>query len=289
MADIYRSAAQVFIWLGLPFPGSDSVVNVFESPPEYLKETGGIYVEDLTPWKLFLDLSYWRRLWISQELILATSITVYLGWRSWPWTSMDYFARCYPLWTELIKDKLERLRFIQLYNARKARKEKLSWYEAILLTSNCECEQVLDKAYGVLGLVRPESRIEADYALSVPILYIKLCRKEAKCVLQGKRFRRNQAHKLGALMYVLGDRLELWTPDWDNPEFAQSLKIELLEQWAGAGDSGWRYWNKAMIRLYLLYYRLNTRRLYPHNLPPMRWYVMNWPRNWKTEPNVVIA
>ena len=93
MANIYRSANCVLIWLGLAFPHSDIALEYLFIPREELEkmtERFTLVCNDPEVWRLFFELPYWRRLWICQEVILASEVLVCLGSEAQRWDASHF-------------------------------------------------------------------------------------------------------------------------------------------------------------------------------------------------------
>jgi hypothetical protein len=104
MDKIYSQATEVIVWLGPADPESDLAMSFIEAlngdslilsdilPPFRIDgydefEEPAEEIRALSDW---CYRSYWRRIWIIQEIQLATKVTIYCGSRSLPWEAFHY-------------------------------------------------------------------------------------------------------------------------------------------------------------------------------------------------------
>ena len=114
MAEIYRQAAEVIVWLG---PGSPHNAMLYQLIAACKTDTDllslkrlGIVFEGVglsrfgsyehrymlyDVWKeaaqSFMDLDYWTRLWPVQEVLLARKLVAFMGSRMLSWRKLQYF------------------------------------------------------------------------------------------------------------------------------------------------------------------------------------------------------
>lgn len=92
MSRIYSRAAHVVVWLGPSKDGSDKLFEMYNANREDLRSRSPLehvlglhYGGDLGPCRfvhdagLFLTRTYWQRLWIVPEILLAERVTLYCG------------------------------------------------------------------------------------------------------------------------------------------------------------------------------------------------------------------
>ena len=188
MSNISSSAKEVWAWLGTaPVPASLPLAEVFD-----LSETA--YVLDLSErarvkisrWRnkgnetLILalrhvcHLSYWNRLWIVQEFLLAKSVVIWIGSDGFP--GEDFVAllteasnRDYLYPARAIMDELRLSNAGKLCANRNGvqrtdpRDRRL--VQVLANYSLSECSDWHDKIYGLLSLVRGGHRFPADYSV----------------------------------------------------------------------------------------------------------------------------
>ncbi|KAH7080632.1 heterokaryon incompatibility [Paraphoma chrysanthemicola] len=96
MAELYNSATNVEVWLGPGFEGSDRVMDLIarggqidysqQAVPGFRvsrqdQRDLGSAIQD------FVDLPYWSRLWIIQEMVLSRSMSICIKDKRLTWTT----------------------------------------------------------------------------------------------------------------------------------------------------------------------------------------------------------
>lgn len=114
MGLIYSKAIDVWAWVGL---GTEIHYSAFRHIAEIdwpvevrrkEKVQGPSTIEQhFESMKLFLDLKYWSRLWITQEFVLARSVTIQCGPEVLSGILLDYFSRVVMGLGEATSDSLE--------------------------------------------------------------------------------------------------------------------------------------------------------------------------------------
>jgi hypothetical protein len=174
MSHIFKKASRTLIWLGPSFEGSDSLMTKmasFEEPPSHWLGQGKILdPEELDPHLpailRVIESPYWTRLWICQELLLSRTPFVQIGIHHVPWSKFILILDnlTVPSWLQQNRDKLRLLAFLrQRWGAWPG---GLTWDVATTITRFAECEEPLDRVFGVFGLVKPVLRIKVDYSKS---------------------------------------------------------------------------------------------------------------------------
>lgn len=179
MSMIFQQAHEVIVWLGR---GTDSsayfmdIIQHWSTDPN--NPTRAALSPSLVPSMLrdahaLSKLDYWQRLWIRQEIILAQKLIVYLGVSEVSWEQLYIFSEDiasgdFHILCGAHEDALQQ-RLKSLNNARLGRQRDyymgMRWEAALEMSRNCLCEDVRDRAYGMLGLVRGDLEIKADYSL----------------------------------------------------------------------------------------------------------------------------
>lgn len=186
MSNIYRRAARVLACVGPHADNSSlltdlmpNIVRAFdqrESQEVKLfdsvdKETESRLLESF---RLFQHRAYWKRLWIIQEIALATHIDVLCGEDILPWESVMIFQRPQIYGIEpLVRTTVA----VTDYGAPAVPADdsvhfrSCFWYRAVARTSGharrrigdllfmakqLECEDLHDRIYGLLGLIEPQ-------------------------------------------------------------------------------------------------------------------------------------
>ena len=101
MGKIYSLAAHVVVWLG---PSADESAMAMESlryyqiPPVAEEGIDEQKVRELEALDRFFSREYWNRIWIVQEIVLATRIFIYCGLEYVSWRSVSKFRNNYERW-----------------------------------------------------------------------------------------------------------------------------------------------------------------------------------------------
>ena len=200
MADIYSLAKKVLVWLGPEADNSSSALDLLRdignlvevdssgtsmspsSEARYRREFGWsdntktlILTEKFMPVHHLYGRPWFGRLWIQQEIRLATSAVLVCGFQNLPW---PVFARAsYALWLKHIDDRQfgndaalfkERRRHVHsLCTARAYPK----FEDLLTQTQQCKCTDPRDRVYALLGLLDCDYGIVPDYEKSVTEVY----------------------------------------------------------------------------------------------------------------------
>ena len=173
MTKIYEGAKEVIAWLGTPLSCKVDLSSLEEELPLTWSGKQMIALERLC------SVSYWERLWVVQEIVLAKSIVVYCG--SWNRTWSE-FRDLY--WSMLKRRFGTRNRATSSIGAEKffrytdstddrtkiTWKRKLQLHEALDIFGAQKCYDLRDKVYGLLGLLESVS-ITPDYSKSIEEVY----------------------------------------------------------------------------------------------------------------------
>ncbi|KAE9364223.1 HET-domain-containing protein, partial [Stipitochalara longipes BDJ] len=194
MGDIYRNATRVIVWVGreqLDKTSQDDALIAIS----FLEDTKRKSLAEFIPgneskrqsqllkkgydreWQAVLNLCrrhYWTRLWIIQEVILATNIIVHCGQLKFTWGVLTkLFAQLEGLCQEMsfetgnairssVPARLDRQRL-----ARKKNQDGSPILDLMFTNVNAMCVDVRDKVFGVHSLMKPCCR------MAVPIDYSK--------------------------------------------------------------------------------------------------------------------
>ncbi|KAK0610783.1 heterokaryon incompatibility protein-domain-containing protein [Immersiella caudata] len=159
MAEVYSRAKQVVAWLGLGNASSESAIG-------FLREAytlGHLSRERLQDDERWVDLEdlcdrdYWRRLWIVQEICLATRVVIVCGDEQVPWPYLSDLRKARThVWTKYLSDG-ERA-FMRSYPARidqqRTNRQKNGAVLWVLLENfqDSACKDFHDRVYGLLAL-----------------------------------------------------------------------------------------------------------------------------------------
>jgi hypothetical protein len=147
--------------------------------------------------------SYWRRLWILQELRLARNKTIMCGAMTVPWHCLEAYLLCLD---ENSQSLTREQRAEYICNSPAMHMVKLvlepldiTFWKLLDVAAHLHCEQMQDRAYALLGFATVGADgIEPDYNMSVPVLMNMILEKE------------HQLHGAGDIRQIAGqcDKLE---------------------------------------------------------------------------------
>jgi hypothetical protein len=190
MCDIYTGAVQVFAHLG-PAPDTNDLLNTAFSEKRFDPTNPRTEIIMGILFDIF-SRPYWTRLWVVQELWLASDVTFWCGRRSlsrdllrsrykWAYqgtsTSFVYaYGGSPPLSTEF-KALLEKHgKTMELLLKKSNVGRKLDLPQVLQICCNSLCTDPRDKIYGVQALVKPEDRVLVDYSKPHDILVKEVIR-----------------------------------------------------------------------------------------------------------------
>ncbi|KAF7679541.1 hypothetical protein GT037_003289 [Alternaria burnsii] len=162
MSRIYSNSMSVIIWKGdipLAAPGEHDCYNDSDL--------------DVASARVLLKNTYFTRLWIFQEVFLASSINIRInGHRCVPWDRLQDIC--------VSNRQVDSSTFMPAYlMLQRIRRQALGALELYLPLMDCIaglhagiCENPRDKIYGLMGMVRKEDRVVVDYEKSVLEVYL---------------------------------------------------------------------------------------------------------------------
>ena len=195
MGLIYSQAQRVIVWLGPERQESDKAMKVLARctipgiiyGPGHAKENLRILCPDLVgrmdTWravkKLLTERTYWKRVWIVQEIVLAQKITLCCGSRSAPWEALDYMTFQFENDLEELHGKIlmpenaiSQFLFAFLYRNRLQRQNAGAGYRPLDIfgwlnvTKDSCCAVRRDKLYGILAIAYDGDEVKVDYVKS---------------------------------------------------------------------------------------------------------------------------
>jgi hypothetical protein len=239
MRDIY-SNAEVLVWLGDEEDDSDLAIDRIEELSAKFQEFGELelvlqdvgdlfnpHVWDGT--RSLFERSWWKRLWVVQEVVLTKEVTVMCGHKTLLWDSIFYWGaicvllqepKTWKTWRPLDLDEFRMLfaldnelarllTYRRNYQARDTDTDLLTLLESYRLKQSTDPR---DKLYALLGLASDASDFMApDYAQPVS----KIFSDATRTIIQ--RDRRLEILRHGGIgSQPAADRLKLpsWVPDW---------------------------------------------------------------------------
>jgi hypothetical protein len=178
MASIYNQAKSVIIWLRQPEIGCERALrflqDALQSEIEQTKIRFFRWDEDteiLTGVQILAGKPYWTRLWVIQEVILATDVQVQCGAYCVPWTSLKYL--CHHLQSKSRALATSRMLVFAAGHpgTRTMNLSYLCW-----MHSKAECENDLDKVFGLWALASEccQQAVPVDYSLTLEQVLQKL-------------------------------------------------------------------------------------------------------------------
>ncbi|OAQ63723.1 heterokaryon incompatibility protein (HET) domain-containing protein [Pochonia chlamydosporia 170] len=159
MGEIYQNAMEVFIWLGDGSNTTDSLLDDINNQ----KEVSPTALNDI------LERSYWKRLWIQQEVTLAKHIRVFCGSKSVTWDTLASLiaARKDPLQSKGAEFQSRPLydseaRTLLEYRKKLWGDESLTLLELLAHSNTSECFDCRDKVFGLLSIASDCKQLRAD-------------------------------------------------------------------------------------------------------------------------------
>lgn len=174
MGSIYSNAVEVLVWLGMPTDESYTAFELLRKfTPDSALNASQRYTLSLTDRRCLSDVcqrSYWKRLWIVQEVIRASKITVQCGSVTIDWDAMcTGFELVMGTGKHKEEDYLDDLKWLlDLKNQRDGYHQNGCGIISLLETcTRSECLDPRDKVFGLLGLADDCSGVLlADYSKS---------------------------------------------------------------------------------------------------------------------------
>jgi hypothetical protein len=195
MADIYKKANYVYVWLGASNPRTEAVMTAIKSNfrlyhlarqrPDKGRKKGPDFApvqdervqEPLASPGLqhFFSNPYWLRLWIVQEIMLARYIRVLCGETILSWEELQRF--CTSGLKNLPSEAAQAVPAQILWLTEHALGAKNFTYPSLLWTFVLnECQEPRDKAYGFQGLLPEAQRMKIDYNVPVKPIFQDIAR-----------------------------------------------------------------------------------------------------------------
>lgn len=192
MGQIYSNASIVRVWIGSP--GSTNVRAAFD----FIEDTSRL--ENVYPMTVgntssgikaiteLLDRSYWNRMWVFQEIVLAQEAVVHCGAHSIPWEQFKRFdAVCRSRATWNITG-VQHEEFLELRNAQfkiahlfVSRAQATHVRNVLLPTRHLQCQDPKDKLYALLGVCDTLAKTtKPNYALSTRDAYVDFSKKRIR-------------------------------------------------------------------------------------------------------------
>ncbi|KAJ8108658.1 hypothetical protein OPT61_g8019 [Boeremia exigua] len=205
MAEIYSTASSTIVWPGLTQPKHDgksdlpsSNLLLDETELDIMRQSSVVVSEfvrgknePVLPSEAAISLigminnplltaSYWSRLWIIQEIVLASRVNIVIAGKVWHFVDfhmalailVERLEKCPDSrFTEDVTRSLQALRawvnVLWLHHT-DVKKDYWSrtWHSLYLLASQADCESRFDRIYGVMALVQKGLQVHPDYTIS---------------------------------------------------------------------------------------------------------------------------
>lgn len=263
MRDIYGGAKEVVVWLGEEFDGTVSAIrllygfaDLYMYPVEDARKLLSHVIQSehfQDAWIAlgkFLHQSWWNRIWVIQEIVMARKATMICGEWAICWEDVRKASLCFRLCSIYIDEVMEAtclsgqpsyfedfmsgqtnlnvMQMLKLFMGSNMISPGQDVFCSLLQTArNFSATDPRDKIYGLFGICeRPGANhgLQVNYGLGVCELYMQT----AKCIYElsntldflGLVERQNSQNP-----HRSADNLNLpsWTPDWTVPTNMRSL------------------------------------------------------------------
>lgn len=247
MTQIFRDAQQVLVWLGVASDGSDSLMENLESKTKELLDIPLLqqyatlfptskHLTWLVALGEFLCRSWFRRLWVVQEVALAKHIVFICGSRFIDFDTLSLFwhrSVTYPGVQEEIRANskypgLTRRAFDSIRSLllmRKGRAHITNWNLSGLIgaTREFKTSEPVDRVYGLLGLTDGSFGIVPDYSLEAREQYWDFYRSVV--ILEVARGTTDLGFLTSADIKSKHPKLPSWSPNWNSSSSVNPLSV----------------------------------------------------------------
>ncbi|KAJ9658239.1 hypothetical protein H2198_003812 [Neophaeococcomyces mojaviensis] len=183
MDRIYSTADSVYAWLGPSTADSEKVFDFLEQ--SRIQRSAGepywkIFMSDSTVFHALEDLlgrSYWTRLWIIQEIVLAKRLWLFCGSRYISWHDLHFAlagTKAFHSTTHKRDSLHETMRLLQYLKESRESSSTMSLSKLVHKFITAQCQDERDKIYGLLSLAHQDARrlVKVDYRR--PLLQVLL-------------------------------------------------------------------------------------------------------------------
>ncbi|QMW44309.1 hypothetical protein G4B11_007729 [Aspergillus flavus] len=194
--------------------------------------------------RLFLSaVKWWKRVWVIQEVVIATKIMILYGSMIAPWemfvkaanrvlgNSQMQISSLAVNDTKVLLEFSRRILSIESIRARWQSPEQITMLQLLRQFSGREATDPRDKVYALLGLAKDKPTVEPNYAASERAVFVGtaldiISRSKSLDVLTGDFTMKNN-HALPS-----------WVPDWSSP-FEASIKsrVESVKHYTACKNS----------------------------------------------------
>lgn len=270
MADIYKKAQYVAIWMGPEGDDSDLATALLQDVATAAQtEAGRVQVksilfsraqdQSLPAVAALFEREYWNRLWIVQEIFNAASIYVYCGSsKPLPWAVYQTASRVFQQYKRDLEDFLPRRHSIVsrkqysysqilAYSGPGSLPELdslVSLGDEALLEVLRACRRKLssdpkDKVFGILGVLGKEVREEfaIDYGKSVKEVFTDV----VDFLLTTTDHLDVICEAIHFPVHIPSANLPTWVPDWSHIPATSAISLSPGTDFAASGDAKAKY------------------------------------------------
>ncbi|KAF2020197.1 HET-domain-containing protein [Aaosphaeria arxii CBS 175.79] len=195
MKDIYRLAAEVYIWLGKGADNSDLAMTwLAKKATRKLRPRGPSGYSNI--WSMeegkalvrLCERPYWRRMWIIQEVLHANNITLLCGSKSVKWAAVESLY----LTLKTLEDESWWAHHEYVIGVLQSPAAIMVWQRAhwrhpgtlsphlqtlIEIFHDWQCKDIRDKVFALTGMARKSTSIVPDYSMTPRDVYFAVCEK----------------------------------------------------------------------------------------------------------------
>jgi Heterokaryon incompatibility protein (HET) len=194
MGQIYSNASEVLLWLGATADGSNEAMNLLSKEYSYsisrecwvrfgrrnqvTKGKDGLHFTTYGERRALTALfsrPYWQRLWVLQEILLASRVVIYCGTEKIDWEILESLLS----YLEDIPSARPATTIIE-HKSRTISTSRATLWNVFDAFSEWQCDDPRDKVFGLLSLVRSNTQIKPRYDMSAKRLCEDVIREVCK-------------------------------------------------------------------------------------------------------------
>jgi len=224
MANVYRKASRVLVWIGLKTPSSVAAFRFMAHASQNTRFNRKNLTQDLG-WFEMRDLyqrEYWTRVWTVQEICLAREAIIVCGDSQIEWQCISELRKARQnIWTPYLS--------LGEYDFRRSPLALVDEIRAKTLKGGCtlwtllecfresQCQELHDKIYGFLGLCNDcgTSNVSVDYAMPIQNLLVELIE------FYHRKFSRSDMDPGSSQLMAFSEFLQSYISG--HPEYAKSV------------------------------------------------------------------
>ncbi|OAL34842.1 hypothetical protein AYO20_05802 [Fonsecaea nubica] len=180
MADIYTSATGVFAWLGSATADSEIAFDYLDRA-RYLRQRKAKHSAIQRGYKAgkravtnLISRSYWGRLWIIQEVLLAQNLWIVAGFRSTDWDTLRYVAqpRQSSSSNRVKPQSANKQIFTSIWTLKRGKVVARPMHGLMRLFHAALCQDPRDGLYGLLAMTDEATRAAVRVEYGSPVLQV---------------------------------------------------------------------------------------------------------------------